>query len=599
MINRVKEIMVPARCRGMGYVIPPTRTLVNALMPPFVISMLLSVTACSHTSSERSALPPVDRSTLASAPQQLRSLAATSSLMPTESIADVDVDKHIDSDISVADRKIIRAVMLDQPTTMRKNVIYVDKAGHIYSNRSALAASTILRKLIPGTNAVYDEAGRVTPLPPHSVKPKTITLSGGKRTPSYSDPPATTSTGPYRRIYSDPGYTYEFAQVSLPCNATSVDGSVVNYQGPAGDTGNIYAGGWSNSGNDTADAGFQYSASRNAYDVYMVLSSTGQGQIFNHNLSPQCGQTAFLSFYVTSGSVNTNVSLNGQNYYPLTLAEQASNQSDWYGPGDVLKYMVSIAQLSGPVGGVAHDGYEFGIAGNSPQVQINNLALGQCKNGNNPPYAGAGFPVDPSLWSSIYAQMQPNTCAGEGTQNWIAYSVPDDGEVRTTYGNFQYPDYNFETEGIALYDNGGDPPANGSSTHQSVTEKCPTGNDPPNPIYYTNHYTTPDTTVSYYTAQKTNAPLTAAGALTIALSNTGATSVAVKLINPSGVTVASTQIAGHANGGITYYAAGAVGGPYHFDVTGTYAGTGASQDCLTQTNSTVTDAQWTGNFNWH
>ncbi len=519
--------------------------------------------------------------------------------MPTESIADADVDKYIDSSISATDRKVIRAVMLDQPKTMRKNVIYVDKSGHIYSNRNALAASTILRKPVPGQNAVYDEAGRVIPLPPHGPKPKTVAASGKVRHPSYSDPPAVTSTGPYRRIYSDPGYTYEFAQISLPCNATSVDGSVVNYQGPAGDTGNIYGGGWSDSGNDTADGGFQYSSSRNAYDVYMVLDSTHQGQIFNHNLSPQCGQTAFLSFYITSGSVNTNVNLNGQNYYPLTIAEQAANQADWYGPGDVLKYMVSIAQLPGTVDGVAHDGYEFGMTGGSPQIQINNLALGQCLNGSNPPYAGAGFPVSPSLWPSIYAQMQTNTCAGEGTQDWIAYSVPDDGEVRTSYGNFQYPVYNFETEGIALYDNGGDPPANGSSTHQSVTEKCPTGNDPPYPQFYTNRYTTPDTTVSYYTAQKTNAPTTSAGALTIALSNSGATSVSVNLVSPSGATVASTQIAGNTSGGITYYAAGAVGGPYRFDVTGTYVGNGSSQGCLTQTTSTVTDAQWTGNFNWH
>ncbi|HTD32304.1 MAG TPA: hypothetical protein VK665_01485 [Candidatus Elarobacter sp.] len=521
---------------------------------------------------------------------------------PSTFVSDADIDKNIDPGLSTHDRQIVRSAMLEQPPFARKNLVFLDAGGRIYSNRSALLKTTSIRRRVAGKNAVYDEAGRVVPLPPRQTKPGLAdhgVRPSGMRAPLYGDPPETTLTGPYRRLWSDPGYTYAFAQVSLPCNATAVQYQPVNYVGPAGDAGQIYSGGWSNSGGDQADAGLVYSASRNQYDEYLVVSSNSAGQIFNHTLSPSCGQTAFLTFYITPSLINLNISLNGQNAYPLTLSEPANNQNDWYGPGDVLKYMVSIAQNPDPSIGYAQDGYDFAMSGGSPQVQINNPSLGQCTNGTNPPYSGASFPgADYSYTQTMYAQIGANNCGGLGTQNWQAASVPDDGEVVTQYGNYTYPVYNYETEGIAMYDSGGDPPANGSSIRQTVTEKCPTDNDPPAPKWYYNHFSSPDTT-TYYTAQGTTPPTSKPADITINLTNSGPQAVNVALIDPSGTTVATTQIAANTSGGIDYYAAGAAGGSYHFNVSGAYGGSGTDDGCLQTSNVTSTDAQWTGNFNWH
>jgi hypothetical protein len=137
--------------------------------------------------------------------------------------------------------------MLEEPKALRENVVYVSRDGNIYANRASLKAGTHIRRRIPGMNAVADESGKIYPVPPFLPKPtvfphptgqsKSRIVSMSQAVPlqqerrlQYADPPPTTSTGPYYRIYSDPGtYTAGLMYAIVPCNATSSSS-----QGPYG-----------------------------------------------------------------------------------------------------------------------------------------------------------------------------------------------------------------------------------------------------------------------------------------------------------------------------------------------------------------------------
>jgi hypothetical protein len=287
-------------------------------------------------------------------------------------IPDQDVDANIEASIVGNDRAVIRSVMLSEPQWARENVIFVDKTGHVYANKAKLIATTSIARPVPGTNDFVDQHGRRFAGPPVTEKPRASTSSAGRR-PLYGTPSPTTNSGPYRRMYSDPGIWYAGGlHTIIPSGATNS-----NSEGPYSDTGFVYSGGWSSSGADSADGGLQYSASRGVSNAFISVRSTNLGIItdLGQDYAPDVDLEA--DFAIGNGSCYQDSSCRynaanlttfvwgtfayGQGFGGRTIAVQPSNIGDWTANGTVLKDMVSIGQdINSQPDGVFHDGYSFG-----------------------------------------------------------------------------------------------------------------------------------------------------------------------------------------------------------------------------------------------
>lgn len=340
-------------------------------------------------------------------------------------IQDSDVDSHIDSDVVGQDRSVIKSVMLSEPQYARENVVFVDQSGRIYSNHRAMAAATHIAKPVPGQPALLtDESGHTFAAPPATEKPRATGGSSGTRSPLYGQPPATTSTGPYRRVYSDPETWWSGGMHVVFPNPATNDNSV----GPYGDIGYMYSGGFSSSGADGADAGLQYSAARNVADVFISVASTHLGQVYNTYREFPPNTDVEVDFIIGNGGCTTNCQFNSANltsfnwgswvgggFGGVTIAVQPSNISDWTSYGVVLKDMITIGQ-SNPPGGVGYDGYAFGY------IEAD--------------YCGWDGP-------------NYNLCLanGQGAGHYFGQQVPDASVVDVTSGTNGY----WEDVGILLY----------------------------------------------------------------------------------------------------------------------------------------------------
>ncbi len=284
-----------------------------------------------------------------------------------EKVADGEVDAHIDADVTGQERSVIRSVMLSEPAYARANVVYVDRAGRIFSNHRAMAEATQILRSVPGRpGIVSDKSGRTFALPPSTRKP-TFREAAQVRTPLYGSPDSQPHSGPYRRVFSDPEQWYGGGMHAVFSNPATNSRSV----GPYNDVGYIYSGGWSNSGNDSADAGLQYSAARNVADTYLLVQSVGFPLTSNYReFGPNTDVE--VDFIIGDGGCTSNCQFNSANltafnfgnwttggFGGVTIAVQPRNISDWTAYGTVLKDMITIGQ-SNPPNGIAYDGYSFG-----------------------------------------------------------------------------------------------------------------------------------------------------------------------------------------------------------------------------------------------
>jgi predicted small lipoprotein YifL len=93
-------------------------------------------------------------------------------------------------------------------------------------------------------------------------------------------PPPCTDTGPFRRVFSGPGYSYALANITLPASNPMPTAEPSSSTDPDpkpldGDTGYVYFEGWSDSTPDAGNSefGLQYSAKNKNYSVYMKTYS--------------------------------------------------------------------------------------------------------------------------------------------------------------------------------------------------------------------------------------------------------------------------------------------------------------------------------------
>lgn len=173
-------------------------------------------------------------------------------------------------------------------------------------------------------------------------------------------------TGPYRRVYSRPGYSFQRSAVFLP-----TDRGPDLYEeksGESGDTAFIYVGGWGGRGG-AVDAGFQHGRymgrEQDDWAPFFLIERPGGASAVT--VSPQrqrsgdpwrllAGQAADLSFWVSeeAGETVLSMTISGvtnidREPASLTLRAPVDPRYRWdaAGGGNVLKRMTTIGQRRG------------------------------------------------------------------------------------------------------------------------------------------------------------------------------------------------------------------------------------------------------------
>lgn len=173
-------------------------------------------------------------------------------------------------------------------------------------------------------------------------------------------------SGPYRRVYSHPGYAYQTSRVTLPSDQ---QGDLKEEKSAgAGDTAFVYLGGWGARGG-AVDAGVQHGRYMNGTQddwapFFLVQQPGGPSAI---TVSDQrqaggdpwrllAGQTADLTFWVTQDDDLTVLSLSitgetnrDRTRSTLTLRAPIDARFGWDAGGgaNILKRMTTIGQKTG------------------------------------------------------------------------------------------------------------------------------------------------------------------------------------------------------------------------------------------------------------
>jgi len=157
-------------------------------------------------------------------------------------VRDRDIDKYIDRPIQGYKRAVIRQIMLRLPPPARYNVYYRAPNGEVFSNRiDVLLRSQRPDTILPDGRVRKPDGETITPAMP---------IHNPARPSVVPTPPGSDSTGPYRRVFSQTGYTSMAGYVDTPC-------SVSNLTPRSADTGHVYTGGFTPG--DSVDAGLQWS----------------------------------------------------------------------------------------------------------------------------------------------------------------------------------------------------------------------------------------------------------------------------------------------------------------------------------------------------
>ena len=205
------------------------------------------------------------------------------------------------------------------------------------------------------------------------------------------------NTGAFRRVLSKTGFAFEAADIHLPGGNNISTLAVGGGLKPSGDTVYVYLGGRGSSGGEV-DAGFQYSAAKNNWSLFLAVSKFG----FTYGPSPgapvhprfAADQTVHLEFEVVAPDVlevrgtgildggGTPVTLAirvDASAFPLTHSNVEADLAgtltgfgwDPAGGGNRLKRVTSLAQIAG------HEDFDTGSFVHG--VDWSNCTLGKTK----------------------------------------------------------------------------------------------------------------------------------------------------------------------------------------------------------------------------
>jgi len=200
------------------------------------------------------------------------------------------------------------------------------------------------------------------------------------------------STGPYRRVWSQPGFSWMTATIFLPSkNAAPPD--IAIGAGETGDTPFVYTGGWG-TGGQAVDAGFQYSPTFDNWALFLKFQGKPE-KVANPDTRFVGGNPVQLTFEVTEDNVllvtAEGVRQDG-NPAPITVQlTPAEGVVGWPASGDgvILKRMTSIGQMPENLGSgtflnnVHWQGAKIGTSAEDAVSWLADQTGGHCMHPNN------------------------------------------------------------------------------------------------------------------------------------------------------------------------------------------------------------------------
>ena len=256
--------------------------------------------------------------------------------------------------VPVASRDVLRAVMRPLRAVERRNVVVLGRDGTLHANRAALLSAFEAVTVPDGArlgDGGFDLTGLLRALVPDAL--------GRGVTPSCHSE----KSGPYRRVYSKPGYAYVAARVYLPSDMTGEMHE--NKDAGHGDTAFIYLGGWGSRGG-AVDAGFQHGhyakKPQDDWAPFFLVQQVGARSAITVSKEKQAsgapwrlrgGQEVSVKFWVTRVQDGTHLNLFMQGVLSedgteacLTLSAPVDERFGWDATGgrNVMKRMTTIGQ---------------------------------------------------------------------------------------------------------------------------------------------------------------------------------------------------------------------------------------------------------------
>lgn len=276
---------------------------------------------------------------------------ATSDSFPVNFAQDQQIMSKIDSGIEGKDRTLMADVLSRLAPEDRENVMYVDENGKIYSNKVEIIDSTENYTSI-GENQYKSKTGVTITGTGNYAKPTDtaadddplgglFSAQGGEFSTNSVTPTQGGGSGPYRRVYSNDGYSWMSTYVTLPGGDNVQDNNSDGLQ----DTAFVYVGGWSSTSTGI-DAGMQHSTVHDDWAPTTLANSAMQPSPIRF----KANQDIYMKFYITNPNEATlAVSGIGIDGISKTVTIVRAGVSGWNkdGIGSRLKRMTTIGQKGG------------------------------------------------------------------------------------------------------------------------------------------------------------------------------------------------------------------------------------------------------------
>lgn len=257
---------------------------------------------------------------------------------------------YIDKELADKDKKKIQEVMLKLDKEHRENVIHINEDGSVISNRKQL-----LEDFKEVNKHLLDSSGKLKAKPSEWVKdemiPNDLTntimpslLSTGWKYPDYQS--ENVNSGPYRRVYSNVGYSHLATDVYVPSRSSGI-----NMTGT--DKAYVYTGAVDSNGKGI-DIGLAYNYEQGPYPWNetwgMFIAGAKAGTIqFPNEFNFVGGQSIAMNFYVTATNAVAMYSAGYNkigNYVGGTMTAELGSTYNFNvdGIGMKVKRITSIAQ---------------------------------------------------------------------------------------------------------------------------------------------------------------------------------------------------------------------------------------------------------------